>query len=583
MADSENSEPILQVSNLSIRHPDRSRATPSAVSFEARRGEVILILGPSGSGKSSLAMALAGIIPQYVAAELTGDIRVAGLETGTVPVPQLATVVASVFQDADAQLIAETALDEVSFAPENFLLDPIEIADRAEEALTLVGLWDHRDRDPETFSGGERQRLAIAAAFAQDPALLVLDEPTANLDSVAAESVYDALAARLARSDPPAVVVVEHSLDHVVGLATRVMVMDGAGAVRFDGTPREVLGDRAAEVAALGVWLPTATSVALRVAAAGHPVAEVPLDAVALARHLDTVAEPLPVRPAARAVGRAETVMEVRSLRVERQGATLVRDASFRIARGSVVAVVGRSGAGKSSLLAALAGVVPPPRGTVTLHAGDRRLDIGTARVREIVQHVGFVFQNPEHQFIEHSVTEELAFGLRRFADIPPGVEAETWVSAEVERMLARFDLTDLASAHPFMLSGGQKRRLSVGTALAADPGVLVLDEPTFGQDRERADELVTLLLEAQQRGVTIILATHDLQLAAAHADQVIVMASGRVAADGAVAATLLDDAVMTAAGLAVPALTRTLRGSMRHPELADVTRIEHIEVRVGV
>jgi energy-coupling factor transport system ATP-binding protein len=234
------------------------------------------------------------------------------------------------------------------------------------------------------------------------------------------------------------------------------------------------------------------------------------------------------------------------------------------IARGEFVAIVGANGAGKTSLVQAIAGVLPPPRGAVYVDG----LDVARSDTRSVAARIGFVFQNPEHQFIANSVFDELSHGLRgRHLDA-----AE--VREQTQRMLERFGLASKADVHPFLLSGGQKRRLSVGTALIAGAPVLALDEPTFGQDRARADELLRLLDDLNREGTTIIVVTHDMQLVTEHADRTVVLASGRVLAQGATADVFADEELIHAAGLRLPPLRRALQGVTRHPELARIARL---------
>jgi energy-coupling factor transport system ATP-binding protein len=234
------------------------------------------------------------------------------------------------------------------------------------------------------------------------------------------------------------------------------------------------------------------------------------------------------------------------------------------VQRGDFVAVIGANGAGKTSLIQAIAGVVPPPRGTVHIDG----LDVGRADARTLSSRIGFVFQNPEHQFIAGTVFDELAHGLRRQR------LNESEVRTRTEELLERFGLTAKAQTHPFLLSGGQKRRLSVGTALVAGAPVLVLDEPTFGQDRARADELLALLRDLNRAGTTILVVTHDMQLVAEYADRVVVMADGRIVAQGPTADVFADADLITRAGLRPPPLATALRELPRHPRLQGITRL---------
>ncbi|MCR2827451.1 energy-coupling factor ABC transporter ATP-binding protein, partial [Microbacterium sp. zg.Y909] len=261
--------PLLRVRDLGVRYEGAASSAPISASLSVDPGEVVLLLGPSGSGKSTLALTLNGLIPQAVPAAVTGSVRVAGQDAATTPVARLASRVGMVFQDPDAQLVTGTLLDEVAFGPENLRVPAPEVLSRAESALRRVGLWERRAENPDHLSGGGRQRLAIACALALQSELLVLDEPTANLDPQGIEEFYRALGDVAATGDR-AIVLIEHNLDAAISLVDRVVVLDAGGRTVMDGPVGEVLRGRAAELHDMGVWLPTATLAALRLRRAGY-------------------------------------------------------------------------------------------------------------------------------------------------------------------------------------------------------------------------------------------------------------------------------------------------------------------------
>ena len=513
-----SSAPLLRVRDLSVTHADAAHPSPQQVSFDVHAGEVVILMGPSGSGKSTLTLALNGLIPQSVEAEMTGTVEVGGRDTRTTPVAQLSTDISMVFQDPDSQLVTGTVLDEVAFALENLLLPASEVLERAEDALRRVGLWHRRSWNPDLLSGGGRQRLAIACALAMRSRVIVLDEPTANLDPQGVDDVYAALAALTTDGRERAIVLVEHNLEAALRFATRVIVLDDEGRMLWDGPAHEVLEEHAAELEELGVWGPRSLNELPR-----HDGPEAP-----------------------------QAAITVRELVVEKRGAEVLSIPALDIVAGSFTAIVGANGAGKTTLLQALGGVVAPPRGTVMI--GD--LDAGRASPRALSSQVGFVFQNPEHQFIAHTVREELAHGLR----LQRVGSAE--IGARVDEMLDRFGLRYRADEHPFLLSGGEKRRLSVGTALITRPRVVALDEPTFGQDRARALELLSLLQDLQRSGTTIVVVTHDLDLVAAYATHAVLLDAGALVAAGPTAEGLAGLSNGGSAD-AEPAATATPAGAL--------------------
>ncbi|WP_259607181.1 MULTISPECIES: ABC transporter ATP-binding protein [Microbacterium] len=552
--------------DLSVTHAGAARPSPQAVSFDVHPGEVVLLLGPSGSGKSTLTLALNGLVPQSVPAELSGTVVVAGRDTRSTPVAQLSTDVAMVFQDPDAQLVTGTVLDEVAFALENLLLPVPEILHRSEQALRQVGLWERRSWNPDLLSGGARQRLAIACALAMRPRVIVLDEPTANLDPRGIDDVYDALST-LVTDAGRAVVLVEHNLDAAMRFATRAIALDAEGRMAFDGPAAQVIREHAEELLSLGVWLPSSTLAALRLRALGAWSGPLPVTAEEFAERMPGTRRGPGGAPAdaersaaghsaagpsvaERSAGeRTEPAVVVRDLVVRKGGTSVLTVESLDIPRSAFTAVIGVNGAGKTTLIQALGGVAPPPRGTVRV-AG---IDVGAASPRRLVSRIGFVFQNPEHQFIAHTVRDELAHGLR--LQHRPAAE----IDARVDQMLDRFGLAGKAGVHPFLLSGGEKRRLSVGTALITQPEVLALDEPTFGQDRARAAEMLELLTGLRADGTTIVIVTHDLQLVAEYSTHAVVLAGGRLHAAGETARLLADEALLHGAGLRMPPVLRML------------------------
>jgi energy-coupling factor transport system ATP-binding protein len=544
------------VRDVSLTHADAVRPSPREVTFDIGPGEVVLLLGPSGSGKSTLTLALNGLIPHALPTTMTGTVDAGGLDTAVAPTAELSTQVAMVFQDPDAQIVTGTVYDEVAFGPENLLLPLAEVESRTEHALHRVGLWERRNENPDRLSGGGRQRLAIACALAMGSPLLVLDEPTANLDPQGIDDVYAALSDVVSAGDR-AILLVEHNLDAAMTFVTRTIVLDREGRVAFDGPVADIIRTHADDLVAMGVWLPAATLTALRLRGDGIRIEPLPLTpaelAVALPAGIAPTAAAAPA-PAPEHAPDRDSVIRARGLTVRRGRTEILHGIDLDVHAGSLTAIIGANGAGKTTLIQSLAGVVPPPKRQVSVDG----IDPAAAAPRDLAARIGFVFQNPEHQFIAHTVFDELAHGLR----LRHVADAE--ITERVDEMLARFGLEHKAHVHPFLLSGGEKRRLSVGTALITRPRVLVLDEPTFGQDRARAAELLDLLQTLRADGTTIVIVTHDLQLVADHTTHTVVLSDGRVHAAGPTAELFRDERVFTAAGLRLPALQRVLAAHAR-------------------
>lgn len=452
------------------RHAGRRRPAVDAVDLRIHPGERVLLLGPSGSGKSTLLHALAGVLGGDDEGEQWGTLRIDGRHA-----TDAHGRAGLVLQDPDSQVILARVGDDVAFGCENLGVPRDETWRRVADALDAVGLDLPLDHPTSRLSGGQKQRLAIAGAIAMRPGLLLLDEPTANLDPDGVAEVRDAVRRVLERTGST-MVVVEHRVDVWLDVVDRVVVLGADGRLIADGDPGDVLAERGAELAAAGVWVP---GVPLEVPGATDAASDDPAPALA-AREL--------------AIGRPRTP-------VLHAGLDLV------LPTASSTVLTGPNGAGKSTLALTLGGLLPP-RGGAVVAAPELARGLGDApirwRSRDLLTRIGTVFQEPEHQFVAATVRDELAVGPRALG-LP-----EREVGARADEVMHRLRLDHLAAANPFTLSGGEARRLSVGAVLATRPGVVILDEPTFGQDRLGWVELVRLLHELVEGGTTLLSVTHD-------------------------------------------------------------------------
>jgi energy-coupling factor transporter ATP-binding protein EcfA2 len=455
------------------RHASRLAWALRDVSFRIEPGERVLVLGASGAGKSTLLHGLAGVLGGEEEGESTGDLLVDGA-------PAVATRgrAGLVLQDPDSQVILARTGDDVAFGCENLGVPRAEIWPRVESALEAVGLDVPLDHPTKALSGGQKQRLALAGMLAMRPGLVLLDEPTANLDPAGVIEVRDAVE-RMLQARPATLIVVEHRLEVWLPLITRVIVI-GAGGVIADGAPAEVLGAQGARLAADGVWVP------------GH-----------------APATPPPPRSAP-----GDALLSARGLAVARvKGRPVATGIDLDVRAGQVLAITGPNGAGKSTLGLTLAGLLPPACGALTASA--RLADGADASPirwasKDLLTRIGMVFQEPEHQLLAKTVRDELAVGPRALG------MTEEEIAVRSDELLARLRLDHLAAANPYTLSGGEKRRLTVAAAIATRPRVLVLDEPTFGQDARTWAELVAMLAALRDEGSAIVTITHDIDVARA-------------------------------------------------------------------
>lgn len=459
----------VQAAGWGWRYAGRKRPAVSDVSFTIEPGERVLLLGASGAGKSTLLAGLAGVLGDADEGERTGALTV----DGAAPESRRGQT-GLVMQDPDAGIVLSKVGDDVAFGCENLGVPASEIPSRVAGALDAVGLEVPLQRPTKALSGGQKQRLVLAGVLAMQPGLLLLDEPTANLDPEGVAEVR-ASVERAVDAAGATLVVVEHRTSIWVDLMTRVIVLAADGGLLADGPPARVFAEHGRTLADAGVWVP-----GLKV--------ELP---------------ELPTAP-----DDARPVLAASDLSIARDSRTIVQTAlEVHAPRGHASVITGPNGVGKSTLALTLAGLIPEQTGVVEAATdlagrGGRRPIRWTSR--ELLTRIGTVFQEPEHQFLTQTLRDELSVG-------PKALRWSTSRTTDVvDGLLERLHLAPLALANPFTLSGGQKRRLSVATVLAASPEVIVLDEPTFGQDRRGWAELVALLQEQIASGTSVIAVTHD-------------------------------------------------------------------------
>lgn len=484
------------------RHAGRKNAALSGVDLDIAPGERVLVLGPSGSGKSTLMGGLAGLLGGAEEGEATGTLTVDGVAPA-----EARGCVGLLMQDPEAQVVLARVGDDVAFGMENLGVAREEIWPRVEESLSAVGLSVPLDHSTTELSGGQKQRLALASILAMGPGLLLLDEPTANLDPSGVAEVRAAVEAVVEKTGAT-MVVVEHRVDVWASLVDRLIVV-ADGAIAADGPLREVLAQQGDALRERGIWLP------------GDDVA----------------AEVGPAPEVCPASSGTTPIARVGDLTIGYDKNSPVRsDIDLTIERGVSTCIVGANGAGKSTFALTLAGLLPPITGTVEVETSDgTRGDPHEWSSKQLLGRMSMVFQEPEYQFLASTVAEELAIGPRAVG------MSEAEIAPLVDEHLEALGLTKLARANPMTLSGGEKRRLSVATALISAPELLILDEPTFGQDRGTWLGLVRLLRAALARGVTLVSITHDPAFVAAMGQRVVDL--GQAGTRGATPADPTDEA----------------------------------------
>lgn len=469
---------MLDIRNLNIRYRGRSRPAVSNLTLNIGRGEFVLLAGDSASGKSTAMQAVCGFIPDMIPAEISGEIRLDGT-THSDP-SEVAGLACMVQQDPETQFCTETVEEEVAFGPENLKFNHADIERAIGSSLSSVKASHLRDRTLSTLSGGEKQKVAIASMLAVKPRLLILDEPTANLDRRSVGQVIRAVEGMKKKSDLT-VIIIEHRLKDFIDLVGRVMVLDG-GRLTVDCTRGQEVFGRVRE---------------------------------------EAITPPEYRRP-----DEASTtaVISVDKLSYEVDGFTILDDVSFRINGGSVVALMGENGSGKTTVLRHLAGLQKIQRGRIVVCESTATPD-RLADAWRIGRDVGLIFQNPNHQIFENTVEREMLFAPRNFD--APLTTAESYVEEfEEHEDLRRY-------VHPHCLSFGQKRRVNIQSGSSHEPSIILLDEPFAGQDKENATRIVNILERLQSQGKTIVIVTHDHELARGFCTDLIALSQGRVVASG--------------------------------------------------
>jgi len=510
---------VIRFEHASFTYPNALAAALVDVSLEIAPGEFALVIGPSGSGKSTFLRCVNGLVPHFSGGRFAGRVIVDGLDTRMHAPSDLAAHAGFVFQEPEAQFVTERVEDELAFGMENLGVPPLTLRKRVEEALDLLGIAALRDRPVASLSGGEKQRVAIASALALQPHILLLDEPTSQLDPLAAEEVLAALD-RLNDDLGLTIVLSEHRLERVIQHADRVIVMN-AGSPPIVGSPREVMAriELTPPVTALGKalnWQPLPLTVK-----EGRRF---------VIPRITSNLQP----PTSNLQPPTSAVLELRRVSHAYGEHTALREVSLAVNAGEFVAVMGRNGSGKTTLLKCAVGLIKPKSGEVRV----RGQAIRDRRVEDVAAQVGYVPQNPGALLFADTLRDELRFTLKNH-----GLDDGQTASSDV---LAALGLDRLAEAYPRDLSTGERQRAALASIFVARPSILLLDEPTRGLDYLNKQRLIETLKGWQRQGTAIVMATHDVELVARAADRVALMAEGEIVVDGSPRAVLGESAIFS-------------------------------------
>jgi energy-coupling factor transport system ATP-binding protein len=517
-------EPIATINDVSYMYPRSPEPVLRDISLTINKGEFLGLIGPTGAGKTTLCLTLNGIVPQFYQGRFFGRATVAGLDTLDHPINQMARHVGAVFQDPETQLISTSVENEIAFALENLCLPREEILDRIPRVLEAVRLEGTQQKHPHELSGGQKQRLAIAAALAMLPDLLVLDEPTSQLDPVGAREVFDTVR-ELNRTMDVTIVMASHAAEEMAEHADRIALLSHGQLVTI-GSPDRIYSD--VELLHEHHLRPPQVATTFYMAGlAGAPVERVPVRLEDALAELDSVQSQCEIGPPQEVPEppalTGEPLLSVKDLaHTYPDGTEALHGVSLDIREGEYVLIIGQNGAGKTTLVKHFLKLLEPTQGDVRVGG----METGELTVSELAGRIGYVAQNPDNQIFSATVGDEVAFALTNL-DYPKD-EVEARVTENLEAM----GLLEVRDAHPLSLPKGDRARVVIAAILAMKPEIVIFDEPTTGQDYQGAEYILGVSKQLHKMGKTVIVITHHLYLMPDYAERVIVMGRGTLLLD---------------------------------------------------
>ena len=547
----------VRVEDLWWRYHTSREWVLRGVDFEVERGEFVGIVGPSGAGKTTLCLLVAGVLPKSVKGECKGRVELFDKDVLRTRVKQLSKEVAIVLQDADTQFVTMRVFDEVAFSLENFGLSREEILERVSEALEFVGMKGYEWKHPHELSGGQKQRVAIAAALAKRPKLIILDEATSDLDPLGKREVLSVVSKLREEYDVTAIIV-DHNTDDLVKFVDRVMVLEGGRVVAYDN-PRAIFS-RIEQLRAIGIRIPQPAEVALTL---GVVNGALPLTLEEAVKALAPLKEKLCLLDedsARKNISRREKIASFTDVTyVYEDGAVALNGLSLDVWKGEFLAVIGPNGSGKTTMAKLMVSLLKPTSGRVEVLG----IDVKTVSPAALFSKVGYVYQNPDYQLVCDTVYEEVAFPLRQL-----GID-EKEVKERVQWALASVGLQGLEEVPPFFLSKGERQRLALASVLAVKPQLLIVDEPTTGQDERNSRRIAELLAQLNKAGITIVVITHDLRLVSEYAERVVVLNNGRLVTAGPTRKVFTEHLeTLASIGLEPPPVTKLMKELVGRPAL---------------
>lgn len=536
----ERGEPIIEFRDFSFQYNAQMEPTLYDIDLTIHKGEKVLIAGPSGCGKSTLVNCINGLIPFSYKGEIKGSLKINGVESSSQSISRISNTVGTVLQDSDAQFIGMTVLEDIAFALENECVVKEEMVERVRRAAEIVDISDHLGYAPTDLSGGQKQRTGIAGILVDDVEVMLFDEPLANLDPATGKTAME-LIDDVAVKTGATVIVVEHRIEDVLHIEMDRIILMENGRITFDGTPDALLSSRL--LIEGGIREP------LYITALKYAGIEITEDRLphSIRSIILTDEDKARVRawhestPTVRPAPKTDTILDIKNLEFayEDRPPTL-KGVDLEVHRGELMSIVGRNGAGKSTLAKAVCRFEKNCTGSMTLMGED----LMKLSIKECADRVGYVMQNPNQMISKTMIFDEIALGLKL-----RGVEEEA-IREKVESVMKICGLYEFRNWPISALSYGQKKRVTIASILALDPDIIILDEPTAGQDFRHYTDIMEFLKDINSRGITIIMITHDMHLMLEYAERALVFTDGRIIADDTSAAILTSPDIIEKASL---------------------------------
>jgi cobalt transport protein ATP-binding subunit len=563
---------IVEIRDLHYSYPNARAQALKGVDLTVDEGEFILLTGPSGCGKTTLCRCLNGLIPHFYQGELEGEVTVTGLSIRENSTAKLAQNVGLIFQNPDNQIFALTVEKDVAFGLENLGIPKEQMLEDIDWALEKTGISHLRERGTHELSGGQKQRLSIASILAMRPKILVLDEPTSFLDPLGAIRIFKVLEA-LNRDHGITIILIEHRVDLASQYVDRVILVSD-GRILRTGAPEEVF--TLEETRLTGVGIPKILELSKRLNQRGLAFEPLPLSPDSFIEQLERNIPPMDVRRAKKTV-----VQDLEGFTGEHNMSPIIRvedvsyaypsgvqalnGVSLTIHKGEFVAIMGENGAGKTTLVKHFNGLLRPQEGRIMVDG----VDVSQVSVASLARKVGLVFQNPDDQLFSENVESEISFALNNFG-FEKGV-----VEKRVNWALNLLNLEQYRKSSPFILSGGERKRVALASVLAWDPEIVVLDEPTIGQDYSQKERLRHFLMQLRTQGKTTIIVTHDVEFVAECKPRIVLMADGDIIADGSTKEIMTDAEAMERASVSPPEITKIFSRLSHHGLPGDVLGVD--------